>query len=75
MKPKATAPQRLSREEILFIEQLRQQPLIRAQMEGILAIARNAEGPLKTADEVEGLSIGPHHAERVGDPGRGACEW
>ena len=70
MKPKATAPARLSREEILLIEQLRQQPLIRAQVESILALARNAEGPLKTADEVEGLLI--EEMRRLGNTTLGA---
>jgi len=55
MKHTATVPKDLSTQEIQLIEQLRQQPLIRARVESILAVARSAEGPLKTADEIEGL--------------------
>lgn len=69
MKPKAPKP--ISREEILLIEQLRQQPLIRERVESILAIARNAEGPLKTADEVEELLI--EEMRQLGNTT--LCEW
>ena len=57
MKPKATAQPDLSLQEIQLIEQLRLHPLIRARVQSILEITRNAEGPLKTADQVEGLLI------------------
>ncbi len=40
-----------------LIEQLRQNPEIMARVQSILDITRNAEGPLKSADEVEGLLI------------------
>jgi len=46
-----------SREEAELIEQLRGHPEIRERVQSILEIARNAEGPLKTADEVEELLI------------------
>lgn len=69
MKPKAPNP--FSREEILLIEHLRQQPLIRERVESILAIARNAEGPLKTADEVEELLI--EEMRQLGNTT--LCEW
>src|SRR5260221_241595 len=40
-----------------IIEQLRQHPEMMARFQSILEIASNAEGPLKTADEVEELLI------------------
>lgn len=71
MKPKATAPKDLSAQEIQLIEQLRLHPLIRARVQSILEITRNAEGPLKTADEVEGLLI-----EEMRQLGNATlCEW
>ena len=43
--------------ETQLIEQLRQNPEMMVRVQRILEIARNAEGPLKTADEVEELLI------------------
>jgi hypothetical protein len=40
-----------------LIKQLREHPEIRIRVQSILEIARNAEGPLKTADEVEELVV------------------
>jgi hypothetical protein len=40
-----------------LIEQLRQRPQMLERVQSILEIASNAEGPLKTADEVEELLI------------------
>lgn len=39
------------------MEQLRQHPQMMDRIQSIMAIAGNAEGPLKTADEVEELLI------------------
>ncbi len=47
----------LTSQEIQLIEQLRQNPEMMARFQSILDIAHNAEGPLKTADEVEELLI------------------
>ena len=44
-------------QETLLIQQLRQQPEMLARVQGILDLARAADGPLKTADEVEALLI------------------
>jgi len=55
-KQKADAP-RLTQPETRLIEQLRQHPEMMVRVQSILEIARNAEGPLKTADEVEELLI------------------
>lgn len=71
MKHKATAQNELSPQETQLIEQLRQHPLIRARVQNILEIARNAEGPLKTADEVEGLLI--EEMRQLGNTT--LCEW
>lgn len=55
-KKKAVSSQ-LTSQEMQLIEQLRQNPEIMARVQSILDITRNAEGPLKSADEVEGLLI------------------
>jgi hypothetical protein len=47
----------LTQLETRLIEQLREQPQMMVRVQSILEIARNAEGPLKTADEVEELLI------------------
>ena len=57
MKQSNTVVQALSPQEIQLIEQLRQHPEIQARLQSILAIVRNEDGPLKTADEVEELLI------------------
>ena len=48
---------RLTAEEIQLIERFRKQPEMLARVESILALAQAAEGPLKSADEVEELLI------------------
>lgn len=57
MKRKKTVAQAITAQELHLIEQLRQHPEIKERLQSILAIVRNAEGPLKTADEVEDLVI------------------
>jgi len=57
MKNKSDSSEQLSQAEIRLIEQLRKHPEIRDRVESILELASNAEGPLKTADEVEELLI------------------
>ena len=57
MKKIKSDSKELTQEETRLIEQLRQHPEIMDRVQSILAIARNAEGPLKTADEVEELVI------------------
>jgi len=57
MTKKKAVPSQLSSQEMQLIEQLRQNPEIMARVQSILDITRNAEGPLKSADEVEGLLI------------------
>ena len=44
-------------QETRLLEQLRQHPEITARVQNILDLARNEEGPLKTADEVEELLV------------------
>ena len=48
---------KFSPEEVQLIEQLREQPEMMLRLQRILELTRNAEGPLKTADEVEELLI------------------
>ena len=57
MTKKKAVPSQLTNQEMQLIEQLRQNPEIMARVQSILEITRNAEGPLKSADEVEGLLI------------------
>jgi hypothetical protein len=57
MKQKKTVAPTISPQEIQLIEQLRQHPEILERVQSILQIARNEDGPLKTADEVEELLI------------------
>lgn len=57
MKRKKTVAQAITAQELHLIEQLRQHPEIKERLQSILAIVRNAEGPLKTADEAEDLVI------------------
>lgn len=57
MKKQKSDTNALTQEEIRLIEQLRQHPQMMERVQSIMAITRNAEGPLKTADEVEELLI------------------
>ena len=57
MKKKKTGCNEFSQAEVQLLEQLRQQPEIRERVQSILDITGNANGPLKTADEVEELLI------------------
>lgn len=57
MNDKTIGPEQLSQREIRLIEQFRKHPEIRDRVQSILELASNAEGPLKTADEVEELLI------------------
>jgi hypothetical protein len=56
-KKKKTGQDEMSAREIALIEQLRLHPQMMDRFQSILEIANNEEGPLKTADEVEGLLI------------------
>ena len=57
MKNKTRAGGTVSDQEMRLIEQLREQPEIQERLAGILAITRNEDGPLRSADEVEELLI------------------
>src|SRR5436309_3107650 len=57
MKNEIEGGSELSPSEVQLLEQLRQQPEMMERLGSILALTRNAEGPLKTADEVEELLI------------------
>lgn len=56
MKQRLRSP-KLTAQETRLIQQLRQQPEMLARLQGILDLARAAEGPLQTADEIEALLI------------------
>lgn len=56
MKNKKSGP-KFSQNEIQLIEQLRQHPDMMERVQSILNLAQNADGPLKTADQVEELLI------------------
>lgn len=57
MKKKKTGAGAFTQSETQLIEQLRECPEMMVQVQSILEIARNAQGPLKSADEVEELVI------------------
>jgi hypothetical protein len=57
MKKQKAGTNEFSQSEVHLIEQLRQHPEMMARVQSILELTRNANGPLKTADEVEGLLI------------------
>jgi hypothetical protein len=57
MKKKKTDAKEFTQSETQLIEQLREHSEMMVRVRSILAIARNAEGPLKTADAVEELLI------------------
>lgn len=57
MKKKKTDPNEFTQQETQLIKQLRGHPEMMVRVQSIMEIARNAEGPLKTADEVEELLI------------------
>lgn len=57
MKQKKGDVGEFTQSETELIKQLRERPEMMVRVQSILEIARNAEGPLKTADEVEELLI------------------
>jgi hypothetical protein len=57
MKQKKTDLNEFTQQETQLIGQLRGHPEMMVRVQSILDIARHAEGPLKTADEVEELLI------------------
>ena len=57
MKDKHPKPSTLSTEELQLIKQLREHPELMERFKSILEITSITEGPLKRADEVEGLLI------------------
>jgi hypothetical protein len=57
MREKKTDQSQFTQQEIRIIEQLRQHPEMMARFQSILQLTGYADGPLKTADEVEELLI------------------
>ena len=57
MKSKNVSPISVSQSEAQLLERLRQHPEMRERVQSILDIAYSAEGPLKSADQVEELLI------------------
>lgn len=57
MKQKKTDPNEFTQQETQLIEQLRGHPEIMVRVQSLIAIVRNAEGPLQTADAVEELLV------------------
>ena len=70
MTKQDSPPPKLSAQELQLIEQLREHPLLLERFQAILAITANAEGPLKSADEVEGLLI--EETRRLGNTTMGS---
>lgn len=57
MTKKKSPPGQFSPKESQLIEQLREHPDLMERFETILRISSNAEGPIKSADQVEALLI------------------
>jgi hypothetical protein len=57
MKNETKGRHELNPAEAQFIERLRRHPQLWARFQSILELTRHADGPLKTADEVEELLI------------------
>jgi hypothetical protein len=57
MKSKNVSPIPASQSEAQLLERLRQHPEMMERVQSILDIAYDAEGPLKSADQVEELLI------------------
>ena len=57
MTKKKSPTGQLSPQEAQLIEQLREHPDLMERFQTILQISSNAEGPIKSADEVEALLI------------------
>src|SRR6266576_5370058 len=57
MTKKNTRLGTLSAPELQLIERLREHPDLMERFQSILEISANADGPVKSADEVEGLLI------------------
>lgn len=53
MTKEKTVKKKVTATEAKLLEGLRQNPELMERMQSILELARNQEGPLKTADEVE----------------------
>jgi hypothetical protein len=57
MTKKKSPPGPLSAQEARLIEQLREHPDLMERFQTILQLSSSAEGPIKSADEVEALLI------------------
>jgi hypothetical protein len=57
MKKETADDQEFNPGEVQFLERLREHPELMARFQSILDLTRNAEGPLKSADEVEEVLI------------------
>jgi hypothetical protein len=57
MTKKNTGRGTLSAQELQLIERLREHPDLMERFQSILQISANTDGPVKSADEVEGLLI------------------
>ena|SRR5260221_119975 len=64
MKQPKAGRHELSASEVQLLTQLRQQPELMTQLESIVELTRDAQGPLKSADEVEELLI--HKLRQLG---------
>jgi hypothetical protein len=62
---------KISPAEVQLIEQLREHPELMERFRSILDLTRNADGPLKTADEVEELLI--QELRQLGHTS--LCQW
>ena len=70
MKDKHPKPTTLSTEELQLIEQLREHPELMERFKTILEITTSTVGPVRGADEVEGLLI--EEMRRLGNTSMGS---
>lgn len=64
MKNETIGGHKFNPAEAQFMARLRQHPELRARFESILELTRNADGPVKTADEVEATLV--HELRQLG---------
>jgi len=70
MTKQDSPPPQWSAQELQLLEQLREHPRLLERFQAILAITTNADGPLKSADEVEELLI--EETRRLGNTTMGS---
>lgn len=71
MRKKNTPAGQLSAKEQQLVQRLREHPNLIERFQSILEISANAQGPIKSADEIEGLLV--EELRRLGNSALG--DW